>query len=127
MRVFVGPSLSSALTETEFTALVKDFKTYKFSKKLPANFGRDVPYHWPAKAVQEELFHLHIAEESGWNHEISQYSRTSDVHLVYSRGFISVDSYVLLAILQPNAHAMARNRVIVEALANQAADFRANY
>lgn len=127
MRVFVGPILRSVLTENEISALVLDFKQYKSNDKIPDNFGRDVPYHWPNSAVEEELFHLHLAAGSKWPNDLPQFFRTSDVHLIYSHGFSNSDDYVLLAILQPNAHELARNRDIIDSLAKQAAVFRESH
>lgn len=127
MRVFDSPSLATVLTDKELTEMVSDFKHYKKAKKVALNLWSWCSLPLASKAVNEELFHLHLAEGSEWNHRTIQYSRTSDFHLVYSRGFIDPNNYVLLAILKPNAHKLARNREVVELLADQAAVFRSRY
>lgn len=131
MRVFKGLVFRNQLTETEQAALVKDFKHYKSPDALPDTFGRDVPFDHPHTlplALQEKLQHLHLASvESTRQSETPQYARTSDVHLIYCQGALDEDCYLLIAILEPDAHRKAKDNNTMHKLARSAELFRLKY
>jgi mRNA interferase YafO len=87
-----------------------------------------VPYDHPntlSSVRQEEIAHLHLADDSRqWPMHRIQFNRTSDKHLVYCRGFHDQDDYLLMIILEPNAHELARDNNILYKLAQMAARFR---
>jgi mRNA interferase YafO len=76
----------------------------------------------------EDLMHLHLAEGvQHWARQQTQYNRTSDHHLVYCRGFYQTDHFLLMSILNSDAHAQALNNSIMSNLAIMAAKFRAQF
>ena len=85
------------------------FQTYKF--------GKDVTYNRPPSAVTAELSHVHLVP-------IEQKGDTSDRFLVYSTGFNDSEAFILLAILEPNAHELSRNTLQMANLADIAEKFR---
>lgn len=108
-----------------YQPLIKAFEQYKAHHHLPAAFGRDAILERPQKAKDEELFHLHL-NLSGFPKGQRQYQRTSDVWLLYTRGFWNLNSYHLIAILEPDAHDQARNITLIGRFADIAEKFRAN-
>lgn len=94
-----------------------DFKKYKESGKLPGNFGRDVLYNHPNTlpiVLQEKISHIHLEDpDKPWHFRTLQFNRTSDIHLVYCRGFYNENCYLLMALLSPDAHNQALNRTIM--------------
>jgi mRNA interferase YafO len=131
IRIFSGFIIRGQLTHKELDALVADFKAYKMNRGLPDTFGRDVAYDHPhtlSAVKHEELHHLHLATDpSAWPPHLSQFNRTSDVHLVYCTGLNDADSYALLAILSPDGHEQSFDRDLMLKLAKAAARFRDNH
>lgn len=131
IRIFTGTIIRSQLTDEELEALIHDFKAYKQGDGLPDTFGRDVAYDHPhtlSTVKQEELHHLHLAQDpKDWTEHAVQFSRTSDVHLVYCRGFYDPDCYALLAILSPDAHQQSFDRDLMLKLTRAATHFRNRY
>ena len=129
-RVFISESLRQVLTDTERSALVTDFKRYLSGASVP-NFGRDELYdhpHTPPLIRAEEVAHIHLEDStrpwpSGWDPT----RRTSDVHLVYCRGVLDKDCYLLMSILQPDAHEQARQFNVMVKLGVMAEGFRRQY
>lgn len=130
IRVFRSSFIRELLPEHELNELVKDFRKYKESGRLPDYFGRDVPYDNPYTlniVRQEEVRHLHLAEDGGWNIRMMQFKRTSDRHLVYCQGAIDDDHYLLITLLSPDAHEQANNNDVMFKLGEQAEVFRRKY
>jgi len=126
IRVLVSRALEEALTEYEIKSLVAEFKCYKEGISLPSTFGKDVPYnhtHTLSTVKSEEIYHIHLDSDE-YPGNIPQEMRTSDNHLVYCANFYSTDIYLLMAILQPNAHQQARDNSIMLNLAQMANNFR---
>lgn len=130
IRVFTSKVLDEALTPDERAALIADFKHYK-AGKLPALFGKDVPYDHPFNLdiiKQEQVRHIHLAENGiGFPLLVAQLKRTSDTHLVYCRGFSNEHCYLLMAILQPNAHDLAKSNQLMYQLGLMAQAFRQKF
>lgn len=115
------------------------FKSYKESGILPDNFGRDVGYDHPdtPSSVKDNLWHIHLAPaDKPFDQELQQYSRTNrlgapqdDRVLVYSKGYMNENYYILMAILEPNAHILQRDHLnIMIPLAEKAYDdFRSRF
>ena len=99
--------------------------------KLPALFGKDVPYDHPFNLdiiKQEQVRHIHLAAiGTGFSIFITQAKRTSDTHLVYCRGFTNEHCYLLMAILRPNAHDLAKSNQLVYQLGLIAHAFRQQF
>jgi len=130
IRVFTSKLLVEALTPEEREALIADFKQYK-AGILPAAFGKDVPYDHAFNLdviKQEEVRHIHLAESSvGFPVLLTQMKRTSDTHLAYCRGFRNDNCYLLMSILQPNAHQLARSNQVMYQLGVMAQLFRQKF
>lgn len=81
---------------------------------LPDIFGRDAPYDddrtYPL-VKEEQVAHTHLADANApFSKFLRQFKRTSDqAHLVYCQGVMDPDVYLLIIILKPEAHKMARN------------------
>ncbi len=74
------------------------------------------------------MAHIHLQEpEHPWPLQLLQFSRTSDIHLVYCQGFYNTSVYLLMAILSPDAHAQALNNSIMYKLGKMAENFRDQY
>ena len=131
IRVFKSNIIGQQLGKRELEQLAADFKRYKETGIPAACFGRDVLYdhtHTLPSVRSEDLMHLHLAEGAQhWTGRQAQYSRTSDQHLVYCRGFYATNHFLLMSILKPDAHAQARNNSIMSNLAIMAAKFRAQF
>lgn len=120
IQVFAAPQFQ---TYPDFKAIVKDFKKYKQTNKTEFDnfkFGKDVSYNRPWSAVAAELHHIHLVP-------IKSRDNTSDRFLVYSRGYLDPNAYVVLAIFEPDAHAISRNTLIMSQMAELAEAFRSQY
>jgi len=108
--------------------LKADFKKYKEGLGLPLTFGRDVPYdHMNTLSILklEEVMHLHLGN---FKSHVQQFRRTSNkAHLVYCAGVLETDHYFLIAILKPDAHALAKNRQYMIPIGQMAENFRNRY
>ncbi|WAT00710.1 type II toxin-antitoxin system YafO family toxin [Rouxiella chamberiensis] len=128
-RVFTSKALRQQLKQEELANLVGDFKSYKASGFPPETFGRDAPYDdertWPL-VRQEEVSHIHLADASTvWHRNILQYRRTSNKsHLVYCKGSMHNDVFLLIILLQPDAHKMHRDPRHMEKIGLMAQAFR---
>ncbi|MFT4926854.1 MAG: mRNA interferase YafO, partial [Phenylobacterium sp.] len=80
-------------------------------------FGKDVSYNRPQSAIYAELRHVHLVP-------ISRRGNTSDRCLVYTSGFTDNNAFLLLAILEPNAHELSRSMLRMANLADIAEKFR---
>ena len=90
-----------------YSALRANFEQYKRTGIAPSLFGRDAPYHQPAMARAAGLMHLHLLTTPIVG--VTQYRRTSDIHLVYCEHAIYKNVFALIAVLNPNAHAQAND------------------
>lgn len=130
IRVFTSKVLNEALTAGERTALIADFKQYK-AGKLPALFGKDVRYDHPFNLdiiKQEQVRHIHLAKNgAGFPLLVKQLKRTSDTHLIYCQGFANEHCYLLMAILRPNAHDLAKSNQLMYQLGVMAQAFRQHF
>jgi mRNA interferase YafO len=129
-RIFIAENLRQILTDAERSALVADFKRYLSGASVP-NFGRDELYdhpHTPPLIRAEEVAHIHLEDSTRpWPRGWDPARRTSDAHLVYCRGVLNSDYYLLMAILRPDAHEQARHFNIMAKLGVMAETFRRQY
>ncbi|WP_444899339.1 type II toxin-antitoxin system YafO family toxin [Microbulbifer sp. VAAC004] len=125
VKVFTHEIIEESMPELDLQALVVKFKQYKEDQHNPAplDFGRDVPYHRPSSAAEEELMHLHMRGNLNWSLRTVQFKRTSDTHLVYCPGWTYPDHYLLIAIIT-DAHRKANNVLFMSNLADIAREFR---
>lgn len=114
--------------------LLEDFKSYKATGKLPDYFGRDTAYDRPNDIQDSGLWHIHLSlgndkfkvnPKSGTatDQKTIQWNRTSDTALVYARGLLDENSYSLIAVFTPPAHAKANNDGRMRILAGYARSF----
>ena len=92
--------------------LVLTFKQYVVDSKFWA-FGRDAPYHRPTCVADYSLRHIHLISPKQYQsyqfNNVRLYDRTSDKHLIYARSPIDDNHYLLIAIVDPQAHLTAEN------------------
>ncbi|AYN25778.1 hypothetical protein D8682_01530 [Buttiauxella sp. 3AFRM03] len=114
--------------------LLEDFKLYKATGKLPDYFGRDTAYDRPDDIQDSGLWHIHLSlgndkfevnPKSGTatDQKTMQWNRTSDTALVYAKGLLDENSYSLIAVFTPPAHAKANNDDRMRILAGYARSF----
>ncbi len=131
VAVFTSRIIEKALPEGQLKDLVEDFREYKSTGRRPENFGRDVPYDSDVtlKIVREEqVQHIHLKDaESHWPVRAMQFQMTSDRHLLYCPGAMNDDHYLLIAILEPNAHQLARDNNVMHRVGQVAEKFRSTY
>ena len=128
IKVAVSKILKEALdnNDAQIKSLIGEFKDYKEGKRLPDIFGKDVRYdhaHTLAAVKAEDIFHIHLSSNC-FPTDHRQENRTSDDHLVYCSNFFNSDSYLLMAILQPDAHEQAKDNNVMLNLAEMANHFR---
>lgn len=113
MRLYKSKIICEQLTKKELSSLEQDFRCYKSDQLLPNTFGRDERYDHPNTlpiVKAEAVRHIHLEDpDHPWPVYLDQYNKTSDVHLVYCEGALANECYLLMAILAPNAHEMAKN------------------
>ncbi|MGB0948362.1 MAG: type II toxin-antitoxin system YafO family toxin [Pseudoalteromonas marina] len=130
-RVFKSKQIIQTLTAQELENLVNDFKAYKSGEYTPDLFGRDVLYDHmdtPPLVKQEEVQHIHLLDKDHtYPFHAIQFSKTSDTHLVYCQGFANPNCYLLMAILSPNAHDLAKSPQVMHQLGIMAEAFRLKY
>lgn len=126
VKVYATKMLQESLPEDQFTTLMQQFKEYKEKGVLPGTFGRDVAYHDPSGAEAAELKHIHLKEEGDWSVNLVQFHRTSDIALVYCKGWHSANNYLLICILQ-DAHRRARKVTFMMDLIDIAEKFRERF
>lgn len=108
--------------------LLADFILYKSTDQLPATFGRDAPYTEPWAAYNAGIMHIHLKlPPDSFPPKKPQIDRTTDTALVYVRGELEENRYLILAVLHPDAHAKAREEKIMRYLARLAKTFRDTY
>lgn len=119
--------------------LAINFKQYKKGLLLPDNFGRDAGYDHPntPKVVRDHLWHMHLAPaDQPFNPDTPQSQRVNrkgdgkcDRILVYTKGFLDENAYMLMAILAPDGHRLQRDHlnIMIPLAAKADADFRARY
>ncbi|MBO6850372.1 MAG: type II toxin-antitoxin system YafO family toxin [Marinobacter sp.] len=131
VAVFTSKIIENAMPEGQLKDLVEDFREYKSTGRRPENFGRDVPYDSDVtlKIVREEqVQHIHLKDaESHWPVRAMQFQMTSDCHLLYCSGAMNDDHFLLIAILEPNAHQLARDKNVMHRVGEVAEKFRGLY
>ncbi|AJD47826.1 hypothetical protein S7S_07050 [Isoalcanivorax pacificus W11-5] len=126
VEVVIHPDIRDSLVRdldpallTSLEALLQDFTRYKESdeEEYPDYFGKDVPYLQPEGACKAGLCHMHLLPPGiSFPRHIPIRLRAcpanspeTDIALVYVQGELYPDRYCILAILHPDAHALARN------------------
>lgn len=115
-------------------AIVDDFHRYKSTGELPSYFGTDVCYTQPPAAITSGIMHIHLKFPPGRfpdnkpqsDRKCRMGDPANDAALVYVQGELYENKYSLLAILNPDAHAKARDPRIMSYLCRIAQDFRDN-
>jgi mRNA interferase YafO len=131
-RIFSSPWIRQQLSNAELSELIYDFQIYKDGGIVSPVFGRDAPYDDTNTLVlikQEQVWHMHLlSEDAAACYQMRrQYARTSDIHLVYCSGMIDATCYLLIAVLQPNAHELARNNDVMIKVAEIAEHFHQKF
>ncbi|ANE77529.1 type II toxin-antitoxin system YafO family toxin [Dickeya solani] len=132
IRIFKSTLIRQQLSQQELDDLVADFHAYKQNGVLPDTFGRDAPYDddrtYPLVKA-EQVAHIHLADaDAPFPRFLRQFKRTSDrAHLVYCQGAMDPEACLLIIILKPEAHKMARNNNNMHKIGMMAAAFRMKY
>ncbi|EGS1598225.1 type II toxin-antitoxin system mRNA interferase toxin YafO, partial [Escherichia coli] len=99
---------------------------------LPDIFGRDALYDdsftWPLIKF-ERVAHIHLANENNpFPPQLRQFSRTNDeAHLVYCQGAFDEQAWLLIAILKPEPHKLARDNNQMHKIGKMAEAFRMRF
>jgi len=126
-RVFVTQDLEQSCNQ-QINLIKKDFRHYKATGSLPSYFGRDKPYSRPRSVKDQDMHHLHIADNGNeFGRYTPQYYRTSDNHIIYTRGYADQSDYLIIAFITPNAHEKANDYEFLEQYAFIAHKFRCQY
>lgn len=128
IKVFTDPDyIEKQLTEEELASLVDAFKHLKSNHHVDI-FGKDAPYdhlNTLPSVKQAELRHVHIIDVNiVWPPRKPHPKRTSDKHLVYCTGYMEKNCYLLIAVLNPEAHKKAFDRSLMLNMAKTAEIFR---
>ena len=129
IRIYKSKIIREQFPDSDLQALITDFKRYKSGQSLPDLFGRDVLYdhsNTPPIIKTEEVRHLHLATpETPWKSQKAvQFSKTSDTHLVYCQAGSDPNSYLLIAVLSPDAHEQAKQKQLMITMGMMAETFR---
>lgn len=94
------------------STLTKTFADYKKNGSF-WSFGRDVPYLQPPKMNEYKVRHIHLIRKSAYesyqNRRTRVHDRVSDKVLIYAKSPIDNNHFLLIAILDPDAHVTAQN------------------
>lgn len=112
--------------------MAADFLSYKKEGVLPDIFGRDAPYDDDRTYLlvkEEQVAHIHLANSNApFPKFLRQFKRTSDqAHLVYCQGVMDPSAFLLIIILRPEAHKLARNNNHMHKIGMMAEAFRMKY
>lgn len=132
VRVFLTRTLTEAKQKnTRVKDIISEFITYKETNNPGHYFGRDADFYKPQKAIEEELFHIHLLDVSmkGYKRKqmLDQYYRTSDSFLIYCHGIASPDHYLLIDILWADGHKKINDDDLMNNYAAFAESFRKGY
>ncbi len=106
VKVFVPRDLLE--TYPQIKSIKDDFTDYKSNIRIPDYFGRDADFSIHSDAKFHRLKHLHLVQSYTWLPNLRQYDRTSDKWLIYCSGYMHENYYLLIALIEPDAHAQAR-------------------
>ncbi|WP_036104411.1 type II toxin-antitoxin system YafO family toxin [Mangrovibacter sp. MFB070] len=129
IRIFKSALIRQQLSQQALDDLAADFVSYKKDGVLPDTFGRDAPYDddrtYPL-IKEEQVAHIDLADaEAPFPKFLRQFKRTSDqAHLVYCKGAMDSDAYLLIISLKSEAHKMARNNNYMHKIGMIAEAFR---
>lgn len=126
VKVITSKLLRETMPETELTKLVAEFSEYKKTGVAPITFGRDVAYNRPDTVLKADMHHVHLKGEENWHINIIQFRRVSNLHLMYCKGFMNPNAYLLIAVID-KAHERARNVSFMLDMAEVAETFRSSF
>lgn len=123
VRVFTSSILRDSMPEKELESLVSEFKKYKTTGQAPLMFGRDASYNRPDSVLKADMHHIHLQGKEKWSLKVVQFRRLSNLHLLYCRGFMNPNNYLLMAVID-RAHERARDINFMLDMAELAERFR---
>lgn len=126
VKVFTSSLIRNSMPEIELSKLVSEFRDYKITGSAPLTFGRDASYNRPDAVLKADMHHLHLKADEKWSLNIIQFKRVSNLHLLYCKGFINTDYYLLIAVIN-KAHERARDINFMLDMAEIAEGFRSKY
>ena len=126
IKVYTSSLIRETMNSDNLSGLVFEFKSYKETGDAPLIFGRDASYDRPDSVKKADMHHIHLKGKEKWSLKIVQFRRLSNLHLVYCRGFMNPDAYLLITVIE-GAHEKARNINFMLDLAEIAEDFRSRF
>lgn len=126
VKILTSSIIRDTMPEAELASLVSEFKKYKKTGVAPLLFGRDASYNRPDSVKKADMHHIHLKGKENWSLNIIQFRRLSNVHLIYCRGFMNPNAYLLIAIVD-RAHERARDINFMLDMAEIAESFRSRF
>ncbi len=123
VKVFTSSLIKDTMPESELANLVSEFRGYKKIGNAPLLFGRDTSYNRPDAVLKADMHHIHLKGNEKWSLNIVQFRRLSNLHLMYCRGFMNPNAYLLIAVID-RVHERARNINFMLDMAEIAENFR---
>lgn len=112
MRVEVYEGTFGRFNCHNASTMLTSFSQYKTNGKF-WSFGRDTPYMQPPKVKEYQIRHIHIISRTAYldyqGRNSRLYDRTSDKVLIYAKSPMHNNHFLLVAILNPDAHITAQN------------------
>ena len=105
VRVFSYQPFKDSVSPELYQQLKDKFIKYKKTGITPEDFGRDVPFDFPAKLRDSGLIHIHIKDKSSkkWKLKKFSYNKTSNTALIYAVNYFNPNVFLLIGLLD-NAH-----------------------
>lgn len=103
-EIHIFNALEPAEQSSSFIAVLYD---YFADKGLPDIFGRDAPFERNRAACDALIRHLHFCFPNEINHQWlrkTQFHRTSDNFIIYTKHWRFSQLYCVLAVITPEAH-----------------------
>lgn len=127
MIVNAYPGTFSTANTHSAQLLASSFQAYINAGHKFWAFGKDVPYHRPPNAADWGLRHVHIISRGCFSqHEKAGTplrKRTSDKHLVYAVHPFDANHYLLLAVINPDAHGIGRDEAVIRTFMDMCKEF----
>lgn len=110
----------------ELTQLKKDLEAYFDSnkRKKPAYLGKDAPFLRPESMFDAEVHHLHVYVNGVSCHKTWLAGKTSNSYLVYTSGDLDHDQYLVMDVIQDDAHNICKSHSLMRGYKQKAKDFR---
>lgn len=117
VRVFINTAITQSALIKAYAAELKRIKSKPSYQSKSFGVGRD--FSRPENAKLAGLMHYHLIDA-----EHNPRTKTSDRFLVYCSGFSNPNDYLLIAIIEPEAHKQTNKGSTMACLIQIAENFR---